>query len=74
VDPRDPLARSKILCPEALRGCGALLLDAKGRRFCNELGTRDYVSQRILEHEYGHEQKEATLFFNEVCVLAFIVM
>jgi len=32
------------LAAEALRGVGGLLLDSKGKRFCNELGRRDYVS------------------------------
>lgn len=43
VDPADPFARSKFLAPEALRGLGGLLLNARGRRFVNELSTRDKV-------------------------------
>lgn len=50
VDPRDPDAKVKWLAAEALRGCGGILLDAKGRRFANELGKRDYVSGRMWKH------------------------
>merc|ERR1712000_166891 len=44
VNPDEPDAKVKFLAAEALRGCGALLLDQEGQRFCNELGRRDYVS------------------------------
>ncbi|GMT05486.1 hypothetical protein PENTCL1PPCAC_27660, partial [Pristionchus entomophagus] len=47
VDPAAPAALTKFLAAEALRGKGALLLSAKGVRFANELGRRDYVSARI---------------------------
>jgi hypothetical protein len=33
--------------PEAMRGCGGILLSPAGRRFCDELGTRDYVTARL---------------------------
>ncbi|RCI05097.1 hypothetical protein CU098_013359, partial [Rhizopus stolonifer] len=42
VDPKEPDAKVKFLAAEALRGCGGLLLDADGNRFCDELGHRDY--------------------------------
>jgi succinate dehydrogenase/fumarate reductase flavoprotein subunit len=44
VDVNEPDAKVKFLAAEALRGTGALLIDVNGERFCNELGTRDYVS------------------------------
>lgn len=44
VDPRDPECKVKWLAAEALRGTGAILLNGAGKRFCNELGHRDYVS------------------------------
>jgi aspartate oxidase len=40
VDPADPGSPTKFLAAERLRGCGALLLGAGGRRFANELGRR----------------------------------
>ena len=42
--------KNKILAPELLRGVGGILINQKGERFCNELGTRDYVSQKIVEN------------------------
>lgn len=44
VHPDDPDAKVKFLAAEALRGCGGVLIDRHGNRFCNELGRRDYVS------------------------------
>ena len=35
------------LAPEKLRGCGALLLDAHGQRFVDELTTRDVVAAAV---------------------------
>ncbi|KAG4101488.1 Flavocytochrome c [Neocallimastix lanati (nom. inval.)] len=47
VDPRDPDAKWKFLAAEALRGVGGILIDRHGKRFCNELGYRDYVTDRM---------------------------
>eukprot|EP01118_Nematostelium_gracile_P012697 TRINITY_DN4676_c0_g1_i1.p1 TRINITY_DN4676_c0_g1~~TRINITY_DN4676_c0_g1_i1.p1 ORF type:complete len:1338 (-),score=335.21 TRINITY_DN4676_c0_g1_i1:47-4060(-) len=44
VDPNEPDAKVKFLAAEALRGEGGILLDANGKRFCDELGHRDYVT------------------------------
>eukprot|EP00013_Stygamoeba_regulata_P028765 CAMPEP_0177645714 /NCGR_PEP_ID=MMETSP0447-20121125/9393_1 /TAXON_ID=0 /ORGANISM="Stygamoeba regulata, Strain BSH-02190019" /LENGTH=516 /DNA_ID=CAMNT_0019148209 /DNA_START=116 /DNA_END=1662 /DNA_ORIENTATION=- len=44
VDPADPDAKVKFLAAEALRGVGGILLTARGERFVDELGHRDYVS------------------------------
>ena len=49
INPDEPDAKVKFLAAEALRGCGALLLDREGNRFCNELGRRDYVSGKMFE-------------------------
>ena len=46
----DRYAKNKILAPELLRGVGGILINQKGERFCNELGTRDYVSQKIIQN------------------------
>ncbi|KAJ1893533.1 hypothetical protein LPJ66_005695 [Kickxella alabastrina] len=43
----EPAAHTKFLAAEALRGAGALLLDARGRRFVDELATRDVVTSAI---------------------------
>lgn len=51
VNPKDPNAKVKFLAAEALRGVGGLLLDGHGKRFCNDLGTRDYVSGMMEKNE-----------------------
>ncbi|EJD07163.1 fumarate reductase [Fomitiporia mediterranea MF3/22] len=50
VDPNDPNAKVKFLAAEALRGVGGLLLDNTGKRFVDELQTRDYVTGKIWEN------------------------
>ena len=51
VHPEEPDAKVKFLAAEALRGVGGILLDANGQRFCNELGTRDYVSGEMFKNK-----------------------
>ncbi len=43
----NPDAQEKFLAPEALRGVGGILITKDGKRFANELGTRDYVARNI---------------------------
>ena len=50
IEPSQPLAHTKFLAPEAIRGCGAILLNAEGKRFVNELGRRDHVTAKMMEH------------------------
>lgn len=50
IDPADPTSPSKFLCAELMRGVGGILLTPEGDRFCNELGTRDYVVDKMLNH------------------------
>ncbi|KAL2263814.1 hypothetical protein VTK26DRAFT_4981 [Humicola hyalothermophila] len=47
VDPAAPHSALKFLAPEMLRGEGAILLHC-GRRFVNELDTRDRVSAAVM--------------------------
>jgi flavocytochrome c len=49
VNPADPDNKVKTLCAEILRGEGGILMTRDGLRFANELGTRDYVTGRMLE-------------------------
>jgi flavocytochrome c len=51
VHPEEPDSKVKFLAAEALRGVGGILLDANGNRFCNELGTRDYVSGEMFKNK-----------------------
>ena len=50
-----------ILITEAVRGNGAILVNHEGKRFCNEMDTRDVVSAAILNQESG----EAFLIFDQ---------
>ncbi|KAF9212188.1 hypothetical protein BGZ59_007101 [Podila verticillata] len=52
VDPREPDAKVKFLAAEALRGVGGLLLQADGKRFCDELGHRDYVTGMMWKNKF----------------------
>ncbi|CAK7900587.1 fumarate reductase 1 [[Candida] anglica] len=46
--------RFLFLGAEALRGEGGIMLNGKGERFCDELGTRDYVSGEMEKNlKYG---------------------
>ncbi|KAI8900298.1 FAD binding domain-containing protein [Globomyces pollinis-pini] len=56
VDLSDESNRVKILAPEALRAYGGILLNQQGKRFVNELGTRDVVSRAIIDecHDLDH--------------------
>merc|ERR1711959_280141 len=57
VHPEEPDAKVKFLAAEALRGVGGLLLDMDGKRFCNELGRRDYVTGMMWKNQgvtYGN--------------------
>ena len=49
----NPPSIRRFLAAEALRGCGGVLLDNEGNRFANELGRRDYVSNRMFDHAKG---------------------
>ena len=44
------MIKKKFLAPELLRGVGGILINENGQRFCNELGTRDYVYEKIIEN------------------------
>jgi flavocytochrome c len=50
VNPGDPDNSTKLLAAEALRGEGGLIIDCEGRRFCNDIGKRDYVTGSMWSH------------------------
>jgi len=33
-----------------MRGCGGFIIDKNGKRFCDELGRRDYVSGEMFKN------------------------
>ena len=51
VHPDDVNAKVKWLAAEALRGVGGIMIDRHGKRFVNELGTRDFVSTEMLKRK-----------------------
>ena len=51
VDPKDPSNPGKILAGELMRGVGGILMNHEGKRFCNELGTRAYVVDKMFGHD-----------------------
>jgi flavocytochrome c len=55
VDPRQPAAPTKVLAAELLRGVGGILLH-QAHRFCNELGTRDYITQQMLARRSSNDE------------------
>ncbi|AGO11111.1 AaceriAFR367Wp [[Ashbya] aceris (nom. inval.)] len=55
VDPKDKQSGNKFLAAEALRGNGGVLLNpSTGRRFTNELTTRDVLTASIQENCKDH--------------------
>ena len=50
VDLLDRFNRHKILAPDLLRELGGILMNKRGKRFCNENGNRRYVAQNILKN------------------------
>lgn len=50
-----------VMVTEAVRGNGAILVNKEGKRFFDELNTRDAVSAAILKQPTGH----AFMFFDE---------
>ncbi len=74
VDPRDPLKNHKILAAENLRAVGGILLNHEGKRFVNELGLRDHVTDAIMNNcaPYAHSgPKVSYLVLNESAAKAF---
>eukprot|EP00934_Nitzschia_sp_Nitz4_P005122 Nitzschia sp. Nitz4//scaffold25_size161228//17957//21361//NITZ4_002415-RA/size161228-processed-gene-0.178-mRNA-1//-1//CDS//3329544541//5112//frame0 len=54
VDPTDPKNPTKTLAAELMRGVGGILVNKEGNRFCNELGTRAYVTDKMLHHSKSY--------------------
>jgi flavocytochrome c len=70
VDPNDRDNPNKVLAAELLRGYGGVLVNQRGRRFCNELGTRNNVTDMMLQHnedyastgKWDHQQTIPTFY------------
>ena len=57
MKPDDADAKIKFLAAEALRGVGGIILNAEGKRFCNELGRRDYVTGEMWKSTRAPQKK-----------------
>ncbi|ETO25385.1 NADH-dependent fumarate reductase [Reticulomyxa filosa] len=60
IDPKKPNERTKFLAPEALRGCGGILINNNGLRFVDELDLRSKVVDKERE-----QQKKSAISSNE---------
>ncbi|BDD60748.1 hypothetical protein MAP00_005847 [Monascus purpureus] len=60
IDPNDSWALAKILAAEMLRGEGGILLTGEGKRFVNELDTRDKVTDAVLRSAKSLTKDETT--------------
>ncbi|MDR2679955.1 MAG: flavocytochrome c [Tannerella sp.] len=58
------VAGQKTTITEGIRGMGAILINHEGKRFVNEIATRDVVSKAILENK----SKTAFLIFDSAIV------
>ena len=70
MSPKNRYEKKKFLASELLRGVGGILFNENGKRFCNELGTRDYVTHKILENckkqnTSENDQYESYLLMNQ---------
>jgi flavocytochrome c len=67
LNPKEPTKKSVFLCPESMRGVGGILVNQTGKRFINELGTRDVVSEAILSNgkSYNGGHVSAFLLMND---------
>ncbi|PYH79211.1 Flavocytochrome c [Aspergillus uvarum CBS 121591] len=70
VDAKDRSARVKFLAAEALRGEGGILLDGQGKRFVDELTTREQVTAAVMASASplegtGLRQWDVTLLMDE---------
>ena len=50
VNLNDRFNRHKIIAHDKFRQLGAILINKRGKRFCDEMGTRRYVGQNILKN------------------------
>jgi len=73
VDPSDPHNQNKILAAELMRGVGGMLINDDGKRFCNELGTRAYVTDKMLSHDEDYARSGKWNITNEIPTFALVL-
>lgn len=65
IDPDDVTNKTKTLCAEVMRGVGGILLNLDGNRFCNELGTRQYIVDKMNEQIKIQKDSKFIILLNE---------
>jgi len=73
VDPKDPRNPNKILAAELMRGVGGVLINKAGQRFCNELGTRAYVTDKMLSHDPSYASTRKWNEANEIPTFSLVL-
>ncbi|KAL7457241.1 hypothetical protein ACHAWC_008781 [Mediolabrus comicus] len=73
VDPKDPLNPGKILAGELMRGVGGVLLNREGKRFCNELGTRAYVVDKMFSHDPHYAETQSWSVSTEIPTFSLVL-
>jgi len=73
VDPKDPTNPNKILAAELMRGVGGVLMNKSGMRFCNELGTRAYVTDKMLSHDPSYASTGKWNKANEIPTFSLVL-
>jgi succinate dehydrogenase/fumarate reductase flavoprotein subunit/predicted heme/steroid binding protein len=74
VDPSDPDNKSKVLAAELMRGVGGILINQDGERFCDELGTRSYVTRKMLSHDKAFVESGGKWDINSPVPRFFLVL
>lgn len=73
VDPKDPSNPGKILAGELMRGVGGILMNHEGERFCNELGTRAYVVDKMFGHDPHYAETKSWNVDTEIPTFSLVL-
>ncbi|KAL7531486.1 hypothetical protein ACHAXR_005392, partial [Thalassiosira sp. AJA248-18] len=73
VDPKDPANPGKVLAGELMRGVGGILINRSGKRFCNEIGTRAYVTDKMFSHDPSYEQTKKWNVSSEIPTFSLVL-
>ncbi|KAL9188171.1 hypothetical protein ACHAXT_006549 [Thalassiosira profunda] len=73
VDPKDPSNHQKVLAGELMRGVGGILINQQGQRFCNELGTRAYVTDKMFSHDTSYRETKKWNIDSEIPTFSLVL-
>ena len=77
VNFNDRFNRHKIILPDKMRELGAIIMNKRGKRFCDEMNNRRYVGQNILKNcdivtdPKIIKQYEAFIIINEAIKISY---